>query len=107
MKKQLHLIRGELIGLEVEVVGSKNPSLKGKRGTITDETKNMLTIEKDGTISKLIKEQVVLKIGDQEIPGAALCSRPEERIKLSSKKINKITRSVKKNGKDKNKEPGK
>ncbi|MBU0461751.1 MAG: ribonuclease P protein subunit [Nanoarchaeota archaeon] len=110
MKSQLkNLVRGELIGLKIEVVDSRNPSLRGKKGTIIDETKNMLVIREDNQAitTRLVKEQVILKIGNQTVPGVMLCERPEERIKVSSKKLNRTKRLVEKNAtKNKNKKSG-
>ena len=104
MKDRLNLIRGELIGLEVEVIDAANPSLIGKKGIVNDETRNLLVIKKDDTTSKLIKDQITIKIKDQTIHGALIKGRPEDRIKITSKKANRITRSVKNHGKNKNKE---
>ncbi|MGB9927395.1 MAG: ribonuclease P protein component 1, partial [Methanosarcina sp.] len=39
------LIFHELIGLELKVINSTNPSYTGARGRVIDETKNMLIIE--------------------------------------------------------------
>lgn len=48
----------ELIGLELKVVDSSNPSLIGLRGTVIDETKKTLLIE--------VKSQIKTKINDDE-----------------------------------------
>lgn len=109
MEKELKaLIKGELIGLGIEVIDAQNTSLIGKKGIVIDETRNMLVIKEDDTTRKLVKDQVTLKIKGQTVPGAMLCMRPEERIKVPSKKLNRITQSVKKNAtKNKNKKPRK
>lgn len=80
------IVRYELIGLKVEVTESKNKSLIGIKGTIIDETKNMIIIElEDKTIKKIIKDQVTIKLKLKnhtvQVNGQLLVGRPEERIK--------------------------
>ena len=104
----------ELIGLELKVVDSSNPSLIGLCGTVIDETKKTLLIEvksevkNDGNIGdlssnqndfdfiykeKLIQKDVSVfqfKVPDGtivEIDGKILLNRPEDRIKKRYKKI--------------------
>ena len=104
----------ELIGLELKVVDSSNPSLIGLCGTVIDETKKTLLIEvkselkTDGNIEdlssnqndfdfiykeKLIQKDVSVfqfKVPDGtivEIDGKILLNRPEDRIKKRYKKI--------------------
>lgn len=104
----------ELIGLELKVVDSSNPSLIGLCGTVIDETKKTLLIEvksevsKDGNAKalssnqndfnfiyreKLIQKDVSVfqfKVPDGtivEIDGKILLNRPEDRIKKRYKKI--------------------
>ena len=96
----------ELIGLELKVVDSSNPSLIGLCGTVIDETKKTLLIEvleKDLSSNqndfdfiykeKLIQKDVSLfqfKVPDGtivEIDGKILLNRPEDRIKKRYKKI--------------------
>ncbi len=78
------IAKHELIGLEVEIVESKNKNLIGVKGKIIDETKNMITIEGDKT-RKIMKSQVMMKmnIGNRkyEVDGRILVGRPEDRIK--------------------------
>ncbi len=79
------IARSELIGLEVEVVDAKNKSLIGLKGLIVDETKSLLSIEKDGVVKKVIKSQVTLKVLFEgqafQIDGRILMGRPEDRLK--------------------------
>ena len=79
------IVRSELIGLEVEVVNAKNKSLIGLKGLIVNETKNMLSLEKEGVIKKVIKSQVTLNIILEgktfQIDGKVLVGRPEDRLK--------------------------
>lgn len=96
----------ELIGLELKVVDSSNPSLIGLCGTVIDETKKTLLIEvleKDLSSNqndfdfiykeKLIQKDVSVfqfKVPDGtivEIDGKILLNRPEDRIKKRYKKI--------------------
>ena len=48
--------RRELIGLEVEVVGSTCPAHLSVRGRVVDETRNTLVVEQDGAEKVLPKE---------------------------------------------------
>lgn len=76
------LLRHELIGLPIEVVGSTNKSLIGLKGKIIDETKNCIITDKN---KKIAKDQVTLKIKFKnqifKIEGKKLKGRPEERLK--------------------------
>lgn len=81
-----NLMRHELIGLKARVENSSDPTLLGVRGTIIDETRDMLVIEQaEGT--KIIpkgssKFMFTLPGGEEvEIEGAKLVRRPEERVK--------------------------
>jgi len=49
MRTRSNIARHELIGLEAEVLDATDKGLKGIRGTIVDETRNMLIIEKEAT----------------------------------------------------------
>ena len=78
-------LRYELIGLDTEIVKSKNKSLEGLKGKIIDESKNMLVIESNNHIKRIIKNQVKLKMKINKkrliIDGKLLVGRPEERLK--------------------------
>ncbi|MCD6248218.1 MAG: ribonuclease P protein component 1 [Hadesarchaea archaeon] len=81
-----NLLRHELIGLEAEVVESLDPSLKGKKGRIVDETKNMIYIEEMGKIKSLPKSIVVFRVSlpsgeEVMVDGKKIIARPEDRIK--------------------------
>ncbi len=82
----------ELIGLNVEIINAKNKSLIGIKGRIIDETKNLIFVESTNKkIKKIIKDQVKILLEYQnkkyEINGEILKSRPEERIRKWTKKI--------------------
>lgn len=82
-----NLIRHELIGLEVKVSKSSDPTKKGLKGKVVDETYNTLKIEtKDGK-EKIVPKAICVFIftlpsGTKvEVDGKLLVSRPEDRIK--------------------------
>ena len=81
MKNQSNSAKIALIGETLKVVASKNPSLVGICGQVNDETKNILTVNTKKGIKKLIKEQIVIKIGNRKIDGKKLIGRIETRIK--------------------------
>lgn len=91
MRTPENLVRHELIGLDVEVIESKNKKNIGIKGKVIDETKNMLVIERnDGKEVKLIKDQNIFCfiLGDTKvkIDGKLLVGRPEERIRKKFKR---------------------
>ena len=80
------MLRHELIGLEAIVVTSSDPGLVGVRGTIVDETQNMLIIERGGEPRAVPKStsifELILPGGERvKIDGIRLLGRPEDRIK--------------------------
>ncbi len=79
------IIRHELIGLEVDVVKAKNPSLIGIKGKIIDETRNTITIKQKQKMKKILKEQAIFnfKVGNKtiQVDGKLLVGRPEDRLK--------------------------
>jgi len=81
MPKQQRSAKTALIGNVLEVLDSKNPTLKGVRGRIIDETRNTITIQTDKGTKKIVKEQVVLKVQDKTIDGTRLIGKIHERIK--------------------------
>lgn len=81
-----NLVRHELIFLAVKVVESSDPSQKGLRGKVIDESYNTLKIETKNGERILIKENCVFvfTLPDKtkvEVDGKLLVSRPEDRIK--------------------------
>jgi len=77
--------KSEFIGLIVEIVESKNPSLTGIKGKIVNETKNTFDIETKNTTKRVIKDQITfttkIKGKKVKIKGEILKARPEDRIK--------------------------
>ena len=86
MNSTSKLRSGELIGLEVKIVESRNRFNTGKKGKVVDETRNMLVLKDDkGKTDNYIKEENIFEF-DQEgkkivIKGLLLMKRPEDRIK--------------------------
>ena len=72
----------ELIGLEAEIIESKDPSLKGLKGVVVDETKNMIVIDVGGEEKRIIKKVVKMRFdGYGTVDGSKIAYRPEDRIK--------------------------
>jgi ribonuclease P protein subunit POP4 len=85
------LVIHELIGLEVKVVSSTNSQLAGLKGTVIDESRNMLTIETSKGEKTLAKEECTfsfhLPSGEWvKVQGSLLVARPEDRIKKKFRK---------------------
>jgi len=81
-----NLVRHELIGLEVEVKESKNPSQIGLKGKVIGETYSTIEIEnKKG--EKIIPKDIttfIFKLPNGtkvQVDGKVLIGRPEDRIK--------------------------
>jgi ribonuclease P protein subunit POP4 len=77
-------VKHELIGLEVRVADASDPSHRGLRGRVVDETRNTLVLDVGGrelTIPK--RGSVFLFQLDEEvlIEGNRLLYRPEDRVK--------------------------
>ncbi len=87
MKSDLkNIIKSEIIGLEAEVIGSKNKDNIGIKGTIIDETKNTVVInEKKGSEKIMLKDNITIniKVNDQTaaVKGKLLFGKPKDRIK--------------------------
>lgn len=89
MRTEQNLINHELIGLNAEIISSSNSEMVGKMGRIVDETKNMLTFEKNNSEFSVQKSNSVFKFildsGEVELHGKDLVGRPEERLKRTLK----------------------
>jgi len=81
-----NLVRHELIGLEVEIKESKNPSQVGFKGRVIGETYSTLEMETEKG-EKIIPKDITIFIfklpnGTKvQVDGKVLISRPEDRIK--------------------------
>jgi ribonuclease P protein subunit POP4 len=80
------VLRHELIGLSVRVVSARNSSVRGVRGVVVDETRNMLMINaRRGRV--MIPKNVAtfrfdLPSGVRvDVDGDRLVGRPENRLK--------------------------
>lgn len=80
-----NITRMELIGSYVEIVKASNTRLIGIKGKIIDETKNMVMIETNKGLKKVIKNQAVFRINVEnkavDVDGKKLVNRPEDRLK--------------------------
>ncbi len=86
-----NLVRHELVGLDVRVVESTNPSQIGLSGRVVDESRNVLTIETAHGVRNLPKNQCtfsfLLPSGERvRVEGRLLVSHPEDRIKKKLRK---------------------
>ena len=85
-----NLVHHEFIGLRVQATNVKDSSLK-LVGTIIDETKNTIKIERSDNVEKMIPKEGTLFVfelpnGEKvEIDGNILSIRPEDRIKKGLK----------------------
>ena len=76
--------KGELIGLQVEVVKATDSSQVGVKGRVVDETMKTLIIEQEGKEKMIQKKGTVFRFdthGGVEVTGEDILFRPEERIK--------------------------
>ena len=81
-----HVARGELIGLDVKVVGSKHPPYLTLEGRVVDETKNTFVVDTRDGLRVVPKKgqrfEFSLRDGSHAIiPGELVTWAPEERIK--------------------------
>jgi ribonuclease P protein subunit POP4 len=82
-----NILQNELIGLKAEVEVSTNRYMKGLRGTVVDETRNMLIMENEEREEKMIVKAGNILIFELEsgvrvrVKGDRLVSRAEDRIK--------------------------
>ena len=81
MKNQGKSAKIALIGETLEVTDSRNRMFTGMRGKVVDETRNTLTIMTEKGTKRVIKDQVILKVGNRTIEGKKLSGRIEARIK--------------------------
>lgn len=77
------LARHEFIGMQVRIADSSDPTLVGRKGTVVDESRNMLVLESAGKEIRVAKDVVTLAFDDIGImmDGRKIRYRPEDRIK--------------------------
>jgi len=90
------VIKQELIGKTITVIDAKNPTINGIKGKVVNETKNTLTIKTEKKEKTIPKNQIIIQINNQKIYGKMLSFKPEDRIKITQKKIKTLEKSVKK-----------
>ena len=81
-----NILRHELIGLSVRVTEATDPSVNGIRGTVVDETKNMLEILTSEKTLMIPKEIATFRFNlpsgiRVDVDGQRLVARPESRLK--------------------------
>ena len=81
-----NILRHELIGLSVRVTEATDPSVNGIRGTVVDETKNMLEILTSEKTLMIPKEIATFRFNlpsgiRVDVDGERLVARPESRLK--------------------------
>ena len=86
MINRKNLLYSTFIDLGVEIINSSQRKLVGLKGTIVDETKNLIVIEKsDGTCLKIpkISSEFRFKLDDgfMDVKGNTIAFRPHERPK--------------------------
>jgi ribonuclease P protein subunit POP4 len=93
MQKVRKLVKDELIGRTVEIVGSANMANIGLCGRIVDETKNLLVIKTSKGLKKVLKKTNTFQItylGEKiTLKGGLLFGAPDERIKTKVKNENR------------------
>uniref|UniRef100_A0A7C2ZPV8 Ribonuclease P protein component 1 n=1 Tax=Ignisphaera aggregans TaxID=334771 RepID=A0A7C2ZPV8_9CREN len=88
-----NLIYHELIGLKIEVLSHSDPTLRGRSGSIVDETMYTLKIldEKSGKIITVPKLYGIFKFelnprNHVIVDGTLISARPEDRLKKMLRK---------------------
>ena len=78
------ILTSELIGKDIEIMEAKNKSLLGLKGKVIDETKNTITIIRDGKKKMILKQNIkmAVKMNGKKIlvDGKLLARRPEDRL---------------------------
>ncbi|MEM5790615.1 MAG: ribonuclease P protein component 1 [Candidatus Aenigmatarchaeota archaeon] len=81
-----NLVRHELIGLQIKIKESTDPTLKNLRGRIIDETYNTLKVEVEEKEKIIPKKNCIFIFilpnkTKVQVDGKLLVGRPEDRIK--------------------------
>lgn len=90
------VVKQELIGKEITVIDAKNSTINGIKGKIVNETKNTITVKTETKEKTIPKNQIIIQIKNQKIYGRMLLFKPEDRIKITKKKLKTLEKSVKK-----------
>jgi RNase P/RNase MRP subunit p29 len=74
-----------LVGKNVMITNSNDPSLKGIKGKVVGESKNMIIIKNQSNLIKISKKIITIMLEDEgyqnKIEGSNLLGTPEARIK--------------------------
>jgi ribonuclease P protein subunit POP4 len=75
----------EIIGLDVKIVESTDPTLQGITGTVVFETKNTISIRTNSSVKQIAKKtakkiEITTPSGVCFISGSSMTGRPEDRI---------------------------
>lgn len=86
-----NILRHEIIGLEVRIPYAKDPTLKGIKGTVIDETRNMLVLSRRGKMFSIPKSVATFRFKLQDgtlvdVDGTRLVGHPENRLKIKVKR---------------------
>ena len=81
MTPRKKVYKKNIIGKTIEVINSNNKSLIGIKGMVENETKNMIIINSNNRIKKIIKNTVIVKIEDEIVDGKSLIGTIDERLK--------------------------
>ncbi|MBI2084410.1 MAG: ribonuclease P protein component 1 [Candidatus Aenigmarchaeota archaeon] len=81
-----NLVRHELISLPVKIIKSTDPTQRGLKGTVIDETYNTLKIETKSGEKTAVKGNCIFVFTlpnktKVQVDGKLLIARPEDRIK--------------------------
>ena len=80
----MNVRKHELIGLQVAILRSPDPSLVGVRGLVVDETRNTLVVKAGDREKRVPKEGARFRFevqGGVEVEGDEILYRPEDRTK--------------------------
>lgn len=98
MRNAKNILQHELIGMDVEIISSPLQDKFNVRGTIIDETRNMLVLEQGQKEIQIPKQGTVLafnlpaddsdpeKLMRIEVDGKLFIARPEDRVKKNEGK---------------------
>jgi len=90
-----NVLRHELIGLPVTVVGASNPRHRGVFGIVIDETRNTFRIQTASGVQVIPKHpntfRFILPDGSQvDVDGSVLVTQPERRISQKTQQLPRI-----------------
>lgn len=91
MRSKRNILRHEFIGLQCEVIASRNKCQVGIKGKVVDETRNTLLLETKRGLKRIEKEGRIFRFWLEDgsvvdVNGSYLLARPEDRIKKRFRK---------------------